>query len=1297
MIYLLHISDLHLVTDPQWNNMKNAILFSVREKLRHISRGQKLLVITGDFHNFVENNYIQAEQFLPQLFEAMGIEPDKDVFVIPGNHDISIPDSEKGERSITLQAINSDPKLLQTGINKLLSYYGNYTEFVQKLNIYPADCGKLPAHVHVRTWRNKLHLLHLNTTLIAGGGVKNGQMTDTLTATSDQIRNQLRSNNLPCIAIGHNSYFDLLHNQRIELSAMFLQENISAYLCGDRHQRNCEKEENRITLSNRISSVTIPNIVSYRSSSDENDTYSDFGMIWQLWDENTGRVNLEYMKWDPQDQAELQPDGNDLYNFREPYQPISSASTTNRDDNCWLSNDTISKQGKIAFKKYHVRNFLRGGRCKWNLAFSDKIVSRDVVDELYQYVTDGGIYALVGPGGEGKTTILRQLCVKLISDGIPVFYYRGYGTLQLPINIPDQAVFVLDNPPNTIKFKHFMDVIIENGQTLVLGARQNEWNLLKSLHNISDRDVLELPLQTLTIKESWRFADCISNHLNCSISKREIKDIFHDNSYGFLYAAMLMVVNNSHSLEEIAKQIISNLYEQSHTAMLLLAHIVLSEQYEVKFIYAQFKPICNKLHISPRDANKALSREISLNGDIYQTRHDIISKLFYNELFSDDGLLLLDEIDEILENLILFYLERYRTCYTKNKTINWNSILKLSGSLSQASSETQKYLINRILDEVKSEWPKTFYQLPAYINNEEVELLFYRQCFERENISLDFLLKWCKILKKNGLPWTIDEPYSPAWIMRTACLNHNADSNVWLAWARMEAAQNQAGDYDSEHTARWIFRQACLLHNANSDVWMAWAQFEAGQNQAGDYDSEHTARWIFRQVCLLHNANSNTWLAWAQFEAEQNQAGDYDSEYTARWIFRQACLFHNANSNTWRSWAQLEARQNQIGDYDSEYTARWIFHEACLNHNADSSTWLAWAQFEATQNQVGDYDSAYTARWIFHEACLNHNTDSNTWLAWAQFEAAQSQAGDYDSEYTARWIFHEACLFHNASGDTWLAWAQFEASQNQVGDYDSEYTARWIFRQACLFHNANSNTWRAWAQLEAGQNQAGDYDSEYTARWIFHEACLIHNADSNTWLAWAQFEAAQNQVGDYDSEYTARWIFRQACLIHNMDSSTWLAWAQFEAGQKQVGAYGCENTARWIFSEAIKRFPKDFRLYSLFAYMELSMHSTENARKILRQSVQYSEHFIGRLAILEFFCGNIDSEDLFCTNNLMTRMEKETTYSFSALLYLYHCCVLLERTTEADRYYKMLLQNPKYDPSNTSVTTYIELCKEAFT
>ena len=83
MIYLLHISDLHLVADPRWYNMKNAILESVRETLREVPLGEKLLVITGDFHNFIQNNFVHAEEFVLSLVKAMGIDLEKDVFVIP--------------------------------------------------------------------------------------------------------------------------------------------------------------------------------------------------------------------------------------------------------------------------------------------------------------------------------------------------------------------------------------------------------------------------------------------------------------------------------------------------------------------------------------------------------------------------------------------------------------------------------------------------------------------------------------------------------------------------------------------------------------------------------------------------------------------------------------------------------------------------------------------------------------------------------------------------------------------------------------------------------------------------------------------------------------------------------------------------------------------------------------------------------------------------------------------------------------------------------------------------------------
>ena len=105
----------------------------------------------------------------------------------------------------------------------------------------------------------------------------------------------------------------------------------------------------------------------------------------------------------------------------------------------------------------------------------------------------------------------------------------------------------------------------------------------------------------------------------------------------------------------------------------------------------------------------------------------------------------------------------------------------------------------------------------------------------------------------------------------------------------------------------------------------------------------------------------------------------------------------------------------------------------------------------------------------------------------------------------------------------------------------------------------------------------------------------------------------------------------------------------------------------------------------------------KQARSILRQSA-YSSFTIGQLAIVEFFCGNINSNDIFCMNNLMIRMKQRISYSFYSLLYLYHCCILLERTKDIEKYHKQLLERPEYDPSNkTFVKDFIKLCKKAIT
>ena len=1086
------MSDFHIVVNANWNNMKETFYRAINEKLKNVPQGKKLLVITGDFHNFGENSFEQTKIFLSQLVNIMEINPAKDIFVVPGNHDISINMSSKHTREDAIAYVKDHPENLSTRMDTLLSCYGDYLDFLQNLNIYATDTNLDPVSVHVRNWRGKLNILHLNTTLISDGTSKKDQMTDTTTATSDEVRELLRKDNLPCLALGHNSFFDLDQSQRKQLSAMFLHENISAYLCGDRHVINTENKDKTIPLEEHFGAIEIPNIVSYRSSTDETDTYSDFGMIWHIWDETSGKVSIEYMRWDPNDQGNLKPDGVEQYFFRKC--SISFQSV----DKLWLSNNAIAEKGNKRVKECHIKNFLLGYRnnCSlWSLVFSDRIVHREIVESLYDTVLVGGIYALTAPGGEGKSTVLMQLCVQLIKHQIPVFYYCGHKVPSLPEIIPENSIFVIDSPPDIPSFKKFLDCAINKECTLILGIRENEWNLMKHSLKIKDSDVYDIPMPKVTCTEAEQFANCIYDHLNHTKNKQKIEDIFKNNSYGFLYAAMLLAVSEHNTLEDIAHQIVENLSDRSRIGLILLGSVVLSEHYEIKFTYTLFRYFCDYYDIPPGYVTKATSREILINGNRYQTRHIVISHLFYQELFSDHGYLLPDEVNHIFTNLMEFFLKRYRTLNGFPQSEAWNSIMRLCRGLDQVDLDTQKHIINRILEEVRSKFPKTFYQLPSFFEQKEVRKLFYQHCFDQDLFSTSFLREWCDLLLKEHILWTDPDPYAPAQIFREACVNKKADSNAWLAWAQLEAKKSGPGDYETEYTARWIFREVCINRNINGHVWMAWAQ--------------------------------------------------------------------------------LETKESGPGDYKTEYTARWIFRETCINKKADSITWMAWAQLEAKESGPGDYETEYTARWIFREACINKKADSNTWMAWAQLEAKESGPGDYETEYTARWIFREACINRYADGHVWLAWAQLETDSSDSKDYDTKYTAHWIFQ------------------------------------------------------------------------------------------------------------------------EGIERYPNFRIIYLPYACLELSQNHISHARTILRNSLKYSDFSSGPLAILEFFCGNIDSGDVYCVNQLIKRLRAYEKSSLAAVWYLYHCMILLGKTENAQQYHDLFLHHLNDDPTNTVIENYICLCKKA--
>ena len=698
-------------------------------------------------------------------------------------------------------------------------------------------------------------------------------------------------------------------------------------------------------------------------------------------------------------------------------------------NNCWYNNEEIERQGKRPVTINHIRNFLLGYRfnCNmWGLIFHKKTVWRDITDELYDKAVSGGIYVLTGPGGEGKTTVLKQLSMLLINNNIDILYYHGYQKPVIPEDVSENTIFILDNPPDNYSFKLFITDVIEQGHTLVLGARDNEWKLLRQSLSIPESVVNTVALSKLSYKEAENFSKCICTYLYHKKSKSQILDLFMNNSYGFLYAAMLLSVSEKNTLEEIAHDLIDNLFKRSHKGLLLLSHIVFCENCGIGFPFSLYKDICNKLSISLRDANNAISKEVIKNGSRYQTRHEVISRIFYKELFSDEQILVLKEIDDILINLFEFFFLEFNNINGRNFSKIEDSILKLCRKLSITSFEAQTHVLDRIIEEKPDKYEKFFKTINKYLEA-KMRLIFFRKCFEREIYIPVFLQAWCEYLLVNGEKWGDNRPYSPTWIYIQACINNTLknDARLWKSWGDFEYKFNGAGDYDTPNSARWIYREACITRNIENDgiIWNAWAKLEMKTSGDGDYETENSAKWIYREACFNRNADQDgtVWRDWAILEKRINGAGDYDTPNSAKWIVKEACDKRNVDRSgiVWLFWANLELNGRMDENSASFDFAMQILKKACIDRDVDKDgmVWEKWALLEQKKNGPGEYQLKNSARWIFHEACINRKLGrrGTIWQSWANLELNIDNCGDYTTENSALWIYAQGMITHPLS------------------------------------------------------------------------------------------------------------------------------------------------------------------------------------------------------------------------------------------------------------------------------------------
>lgn len=302
----LQLSDLHIYESTDWNIMLDAY-----KKLSKVVKPD-FLVFTGDYrHKKNNNNYVNSLKFLNEIVDIFGLQK-KDVFLVPGNHDVNdFPYREELLSSIR-ERIDTYPdtylKYMKNDAKKLTQAFSEYSEFVkdfydQKIN---DDRVNSPAESYCFNWRDKINIVVLNTALISEGKPNEKQIVDINKISS------FHSTALPVIVLAHHSVDSLYDSHKKRLISILNKLNVKVFLCGDEH-----KLGKRGIGNTNIPDTLIPQIICGKSAVEVADSYSDLCVI-EYKCHNDGKVYVQVFRYNDTgfiQSPDFYYDINKLYNF----------------------------------------------------------------------------------------------------------------------------------------------------------------------------------------------------------------------------------------------------------------------------------------------------------------------------------------------------------------------------------------------------------------------------------------------------------------------------------------------------------------------------------------------------------------------------------------------------------------------------------------------------------------------------------------------------------------------------------------------------------------------------------------------------------------------------------------------------------------------------------------------------------------------------------------------------------------------------------------------------------------------
>lgn len=925
-------------------------------------------------------------------------------------------------------------------------------------------------------------------------------------------------------------------------------------------------------------------------------------------------------------------------------------------DNRW---DRIDKQALESYNtginEAEIKEYYSGNICKFSFVLAGKTVERDIVRTIVDDVLSKRVLShiiLLEAGGEGKSTSLMQICVKLVENGKVVYYCENATKLMVnDVRFENDEIIIIDNANHVPNIDDVIYECSKKGVQIIMAARANEWEMLNITGEVN-RTIKPYSLSGFSEREKREFSSLLKDYT--SLDESEIYEIFNNKSNSFLLAAMLRIMNDGASLEKIVEDIIVNVnanndYPYKDFAIQIFALICLIEQAGSKMPTFLFRNICldigDGVRINHQElVNKLLKKELQCTSVYVETRHPLISHLFFDNLKNIViPEILFEELAKAERNLKVNVAKASITTRL-SLTKEIDDLCSILGSVYEYVAETMPEYLT-ILDYAMQVNIDAFYQLNINACRELFKKwLSVNEAMAKEEEQIDAVIslykyatekwfydvteiwnRWAKYRKQLDKQGVSHGSESVRDIYREG-IKH-ADENLLFAWMEYEISCDNIGDADTEDSALWICYQAMEMNKVNNSLLCRGTELEAARGNVGDISTLHSARGIYYWAIENDRAEENLLRQWAR----QEPLGEVGLKYSARWIYNWAIANDKAAENLLYQWAEIEVQNDNIGkDINDEYSARWIFHWGLKKGKAEETLLLKWAELEIANNNIGnDINDEYSARWILHWGMKNKKAEEILLQKWAALEASNDNIGPITQEYTARWIFNWA-LNHNKAGEFLLTkWAELEYQDNNIGNsVEDKYSARWIFHSGIISKKADENLLIKWAEMElaTGNGYPGSIIEEYTPRWIYHWGFKSKKAKITLLSKWSELEIKQGNIGSVDEKFSARWIFNWAINHDRINEELLLRWVELEFQEQNYGSDEQKNTARYLLQTVYESGRVKSQYWRWMIAIDLEENNLQAAYEHCKSAVKETDIY-GLFALVQGYRGIIEDEE----------------------------------------------------------------------